>query len=87
LSFAADVLPILAANCGPCHTTGNSGGHSVGGALPGSFNDAIELGDELLTRINGNGMPLGCTTPGQAPCLSIENIELVAAWIDGGSEP
>ena len=30
LSFATDIHPIFAQNCGGCHTAGNSGGHSIG---------------------------------------------------------
>jgi hypothetical protein len=87
LSFEADVLPILADNCGPCHTTNSTAGHSVGGDLPGSYEDAVRLGDTLLQRIDGDGMPPGCTQTGVAPCLSEEEVQTVADWIDQGSEP
>jgi mono/diheme cytochrome c family protein len=88
LSFATDIQPIFAANCGPCHTTNGAAGHNVGGPLPGSFQDAQRLGQTLVDRIDGGGMPPNCNgDPGDPGCLSVEEVALVQAWIDQGLEP
>jgi hypothetical protein len=88
LSFEADVLPILSANCGPCHTTNGFAGHNVGGPLPASYDDALELGEILLDRIDGGGMPPTCAgDPGDPGCLSVEQVQTVADWIEQGSNP
>jgi hypothetical protein len=91
VSFEADVLPILSENCQPCHTGSGVAGHDVGGQLPGAYDDAMRLGETLLERISGEGpaggMPPGCLEPGTAPCLSVEEIQTVADWIEQGSPP
>lgn len=90
LSFAEDVLPIFAANCGTCHTTQRFAGHSVGGALPQSYDDALRLGMTLLQRIDGGGMPPACGDegePGDPGCLTVQQVETVRTWIADGSQP
>jgi hypothetical protein len=88
LSFAADIRPIFARSCGPCHTTRGAAGHNVGGPLPGSYQDALRLGPTLLQRIDGGGMPPACNgDPGDPGCLSVAEVQLVQTWITQGSEP
>ena len=88
-SFEADVWPIFQASCAPCHTSLRTAGHSVGSAdLAVAFADATRLGETLLQRLDGGGMPLGCAgVPGDEGCLSIEDFDTVQAWVDGGLAP
>jgi hypothetical protein len=85
-SFAADVWPIFMVSCNPCHTTARIAGHSVGSDdLAVAFADATRLGETLLQRLDGGGMPLGCTgQPGDEGCLSEEEVATVRAWVDDG---
>jgi hypothetical protein len=88
VSFEDDVWPIFMTSCGPCHTTSGSGGHSVGSpVLATALADAQRLGETLVTRLDGGGMPFGCATAGVAPCISITDLETVEAWVDGGELP
>jgi hypothetical protein len=88
LSFAADIHPIFEANCGPCHTTNNFGGHNVADDdVDAAYDDAIALGMELLNRIDGGGMPQACQgEPGDTGCLTVAQVELVRTWMEQGSE-
>lgn len=85
VSFAADIRPIFARRCGPCHTTEHTAGHNVGGALPGAYADAQRLGQLLLARIDGGSMPPSCDgAPGSEGCLSVADVELVRSWLEQG---
>jgi hypothetical protein len=88
-SFEADVWPIFVSSCVPCHTTSRFGGHSVGSAdLAVAFADATRLGPTLVARLDGGGMPLGCTgNPGDPGCISVEALATVEAWLDDGQAP
>jgi hypothetical protein len=82
VSFAADVYPILTANCVPCHATDYSGGHNV--ASPDeveAYGFAQELKGRILQRVNGGGMPLDCYGPPGSPnCLSVAEVDLIRRW-------
>lgn len=83
VSFAEDVQPIFAESCSPCHTTGRSGGHSVGSDdLDVALADAQRLGETLVGRLDGGGMPPGCAVAGQAPCISLDELAIVEAWVE-----
>ena len=87
--FEANVWPIFQANCSPCHTTNRFGGHSVGSAdLSVAFADATRLGQTLILRLDGGGMPLGCAgQPGDEGCIAVNDLAAIQAWIDGGMAP
>jgi hypothetical protein len=87
--FEANVWPIFQANCSPCHTTNRFGGHSVGSAdLSVAFADATRLGQTLIVRLDGGGMPLGCAgEPGDEGCIAVADLATIQAWIDGGMAP
>ncbi len=82
VSFAADVYPILQANCGTCHTTDYIAGHNV--ASPDeaeAYGFAKDLGDTVLERVNGGGMPPTCGgVPGDPGCLSAGAVDLIRRW-------
>jgi hypothetical protein len=95
VSFAADLHPIFAEKCGPCHVTDFYGGHNVGGELTQAYADAVTLGPVLVQRLDGGGMPPSnapppndCgaegrdNQPGDEGCLSVEEVALVQSWID-----
>jgi hypothetical protein len=82
VGFAADVYPILQANCGPCHTTDYSGGHNVASSDEAeAYGFAQMIGGRLLERVNGGGMPPTCSgVPGDAGCLSVAEVDLIRRW-------
>lgn len=95
VSFAADIHPIFAVRCAPCHVTDFSGGHNVGGELTQAYADAVGLGAVLVQRIDGGGMPPAdapppndCgaegrdNQPGSEGCLTVDQVALVRSWID-----
>ena len=97
VSFAADIQPIFAARCGPCHVTNSSAGHNVGGAdIDEAYADAIELGAVLVERVNGGGMPpdyaeppnnCGDQPPGSPGCITVAELELLQTWLAQCSQP
>jgi hypothetical protein len=95
VSFATDIHPIFELSCGPCHTDLAYGGHNVGGELDAAYDEAVALGQTLVTRIDGGGMPppnaappndCGAqgrgSEPGDQGCLTRAEVALVQAWID-----
>jgi len=94
VSFAADIHPIFEASCGPCHVTDGSAGHNVGGELATAYADAVGLGQTLVERVDGGGMPPsyapapnncgaeGGDQPGDPGCLSVEEVALIQTWIN-----
>jgi hypothetical protein len=94
VSFAADIHPIFELTCGPCHVDVGYGGHNVGGELEQAYADAVRLGQVLVTRIDGGGMPPpdapppndcganGGDQPGDEGCLTTAQVSLVQAWIN-----
>ena len=82
VSFAADIYPILTANCGPCHATDYLGGHNVASPdEPEAYGFARDLKGTILERVNGGGMPPDCLgPPGSANCLSVAEVDLIRRW-------
>lgn len=82
VSFAADIYPIVTANCVPCHATDYSGGHNV--ASPDeavAYGFAQDLKGRILERVNGGNMPPDCYgLPGSANCLSVAEVDLIRRW-------
>ena len=94
VSFAADIHPIFELSCAPCHVTLGTAGHNVGGELEQAYADAVRLGQELVARIDGGGMPPldapppndcganGGDQPGDEGCLTTAQVSLVQTWIN-----
>jgi len=82
VGFAADVYPILQAQCGPCHTTDYSGGHNVASSDEvEAYGFAQSLGGRVLARVNGGGMPPTCSgLAGDPGCLSRVDVDLIRRW-------
>ena len=93
----ADVAPIFAGKCGPCHTTSASGGHSIGDAYAESQKTAAihcsdtSVGECAITVIQSGVMPKGAGCTGDpatdvdnAACLTQQEQDTIQAWIDGG---
>jgi hypothetical protein len=88
-SFEADVWPIFISGCTPCRTGLGLGGHNVGAAdLATAFADAQRLGERLIVRLDGGGMPIGCAgNPGDPGCIAVDDLATIQSWIDGGFAP
>ena len=93
VSFVADIHPIFAGRCGPCHVVDNDGRHNVGAAdVDSAYDDAVEHAEAILVRVNGGGMPPpyaeppnNCESgngPGDPGCVSQNDFALIQAWID-----
>ena len=82
VSFAADIYPIVRANCVPCHETQYSGGHNV--ASPDeaeAYGFAQDLKGRILERVNGGNMPPDCNgVPGDPNCISVAELDLIRRW-------
>ena len=97
------VHDILKVSCAPCHTTGSSGGHSIGaadiqaayGAAQGDsyYSNGNSVGFAALVRIQDYSMPNpdGHCNPDtgtpSAKCLTVEQQAVIQAWLDGGQQP
>jgi mono/diheme cytochrome c family protein len=70
----------LLANCSPCHSTGSSGGHSAAS----DYDDAVRVADEMVDEISGGDMPPNCNggDPGDANCVSEEDLAQIEEWVD-----
>jgi cytochrome c553 len=95
VSFEQDVHPIFVASCGPCHVANGEGSHNVGGPdLAMAYDQAVGIGQRLVTRVDGGGMPpsyadppnncgdQGGDQPGDPGCLTVAEVELIQAWIN-----
>jgi hypothetical protein len=82
VTFAADVYPILRANCVPCHDTLTSGGHNVAAAdVNEAYGFVEELKPILVGRVNGGNMPPDCNgLPGDPGCISVAELDLIVRW-------
>jgi hypothetical protein len=89
VSFAADILPILRASCGPCHTTDYIAGHNIASADGAeAYGFARDLGGTTLERVNGGGMPPSCSgVPGDDGCISVQALDLIRRWTAQCSPP
>ncbi|MEZ4320823.1 MAG: hypothetical protein R3F61_25315 [Myxococcota bacterium] len=93
-----DVHAVFNDRCGPCHVTAGSGGMNIGAAdIDAAYADSQlaatggTVGDFALTRIENGSMPqgAGCTgdpaaDAGNVACLSLDELELVQAWVAAG---
>lgn len=91
VSFALDIRPIFVASCSPCHFDEGNGGHNVASDdLPTAYAEAVALGETLVDRVNGGGMPPSYAdppnncegNPGDPGCLTVAEVELIQTWLD-----
>lgn len=99
IGYAADVQPILAAKCAPCHTTGGSGSANFATSyadtqLPSYYCPGKTKGACTIVRIQEGSMPqgAGCTgnptaDAGKPQCLTAAQQATIQAWITGGQQP
>ena len=103
LGFAADVYPIIEANCS-CHINGAPNGLGMADAdtayanlvdvdaMAGNNNVRVVTGDSgnsfLINKLTGDLMgPEGAQMPLNAMPLMQGDIDTITAWIDGGANP
>jgi hypothetical protein len=79
-SFAADIHPIFTENCTPCHDTGTmSAGRTHGQAdVNAAYMSATMMPEVIVEMVTSGQMPLG-------GMLTQEEIDLIVAWVDGGT--
>ena len=91
VSFALDLRPIFVASCSPCHFNENNGGHNIASDdLAAAYAEAVDLGQTIVNRVNGGGMPPSnaeppnnCDgNPGDPGCLTVAEVELIRTWLD-----
>lgn len=90
LSFEADIYPIFAAQCVPCHSTLGSGGQNLAAPdIDDAFDDSVAFEDAVIVEIAEGTMPPSCGagSPGDPNCLSVEDAAMVEAWYEAGAEP
>jgi mono/diheme cytochrome c family protein len=88
LHFDTDIWPIFSANCGPCHTTGNSGGQSIGSSDKAkALSDAKANQTDIIADIANGTMPLGtCMGPPDSDgCLTNADFQKIEAWFKAGA--
>ncbi len=97
--YAADVQPIFAAHCAPCHTTFGSGGTNFASSyaasqLASGACAGHTIGYCTLVRVLNGSMPSGggCTgipsnDAGNANCLTAAEQTTLSAWIASGQLP
>ncbi len=82
LSFAADIHPIFAMYCRPCHQNETSGGHNVAADDPReAYSYLVDMAASLVPRVNGGGMPPECIGfPGDPGCITVAELQLIQSW-------
>jgi len=82
VTFAADLHPIFRANCVPCHEDEYSGGHNVAAVdVDEAYGFVKDIKDRLVGRVNGGGMPPGCSgVAGDPGCISVAELNLIQRW-------
>ncbi len=101
-SYATGAQPIYGGKCGGCHTTGSSGGHSIGADYEDAFLTAdnsscvgLNIGECTIVRIQSGQMPLGggcggvvADDAGNADsCITETEMALLEAWVEDGLQP
>jgi hypothetical protein len=89
VTFTGQIQAILVANCSPCHSTLNNGGHNAAS----SYDDAARVADDIVDEIASGGMPesgngnQGCDggDPGDSGCVSVEDFALIQRWVQDGT--
>ncbi|MET0411019.1 MAG: hypothetical protein ABW217_06970, partial [Polyangiaceae bacterium] len=89
VTFTGQIQAILVANCSPCHSTLNNGGHNAAS----SYDDAVREADDIVREIASGGMPesgngnQGCDggDPGDTGCVSVEDFALIQRWVQDGT--
>ncbi|MDP6947242.1 MAG: hypothetical protein QF464_24050, partial [Myxococcota bacterium] len=96
-TYTKDAQPIYGDKCGPCHTFGSSGGHSIGthyddGLLDSYHCAGLTKAECTLVRIADGSMPVGQQCGGPVPddapnadkCVTQSEYATLEAWIAGG---
>lgn len=86
--YHEEVRPILAQHCGSCHTAG-----AIAPFALDTYDEAREWGPAVAAAVAARTMPPfgvnndgSCNTYADARWLSEEEIDTVAAWVEGGYE-
>lgn len=84
VKYAANVVPILTANCYSCHGSGSNTG-SGGIVLEGYANLKVKADNGQLTGVitHASGFP---AMPQNAPKLSDCDINKIRSWINNGTQ-
>ena len=83
--FEDDIWPLFTGRCAECHSVLAYAGHNVGSPdVAEAYDDAVRLGEELVNRLNGGGMPPECgynNPPGSPGCFSVAELDLIRTWL------
>jgi len=85
-SFAVDISPILQANCGACHATGNLPRFASSDASV-AYPYAVGRSDDIIGRLEQGTMPPSCgrQPPGSSGCISAADFDTIQRWVEGGT--
>jgi hypothetical protein len=87
-SFATDIHPIMNEKCMPCHDAGAMNGRFHGQDDTGAaFASATMMPEEIAERIGRGEAEMGHMPPttSMAGQLTQEEIDLIVAWVEGGT--
>jgi hypothetical protein len=86
MSFAADVSPILQANCSACHATGTVPRFASSDASV-AYPIAVEHSDDIVGRLEQGTMPPSCgrQPPGSSGCISAADFDAIQRWVEDGT--
>lgn len=91
LGYSVDLGELFTTKCGACHSFWRSNDDTA-------YMRAFDLSEVLVAAVQGTFttsdgiegfpiMPYGCGTgPGDGSCLSQEEVDLISAWVAGGSQ-
>jgi hypothetical protein len=85
-SFAADISPILQANCSSCHATGILPRFASSDASI-AYPIAVQHSDDIIVRLEQGTMPPSCgrQAPGSIGCISAADFDAIQRWAEGGT--
>jgi hypothetical protein len=84
-SFAADISPILQANCSLCHAIGALPRFASSDASV-AYPIAVEHRDDIIGRLEQGTMPPSCgrQSPDSSGCISAADFDAIQRWVEGG---
>jgi hypothetical protein len=86
ITFAADIRPILVANCGRCHASGGLPQFASANAATG-YDVAFRERNNIVSEIRSGNMPADTCNgaPGSNGCVSVADFNVIQQWVAAGA--